>query len=138
MKTRKKNNEGFTLIEVIAVLVILGILAAIAIPKYIDLTDNAELRALDAGVAELNGREALEWGNAKLSDLGVVVDLTIVGLTTTTLGSDYTWDGTPGVDGGTLRFAATAPGVGGKAKALGRGTASGTAPARWTAGAVVE
>ena len=62
----KKRKNGFTLIEVIAVLVLLGILAAIAVPKYIDMADSAKDRAIDAGIAEMNGREALTWGNNML------------------------------------------------------------------------
>jgi len=53
---RKNNQDGFTLVEIIAVLVILGILAAVAIPKYFDLQSEARIKALDAALAEGVGR----------------------------------------------------------------------------------
>ena len=56
--------------EIIAVLTILGILAAVAVPRYIDLESNARDRAIDAGISELNGRESLVWADHKISRSG--------------------------------------------------------------------
>jgi prepilin-type N-terminal cleavage/methylation domain-containing protein len=43
------NRQGFTLIELIAVLLLIGILGALAIPRFIALDAAANLRAVDAG-----------------------------------------------------------------------------------------
>ena len=51
MKTNKKN--GFTLIELIIVMVILGIMAAVAVPKYLDSISNAEESAEDAVISAI-------------------------------------------------------------------------------------
>ena len=51
-----KNEKGFTLIEIIAVLVIMGILAAVAIPKFFDLQTKAREKAVYTAVSELKVR----------------------------------------------------------------------------------
>ena len=123
-----RHEKGFTLLEIIATIVILSILAGLAIPRYISLDESARQRAIDAGVAELNGRETLTWSNLKISLSGYKDDSTLFSIIDFNLGDEYFWEegDRPNIDGGTLKFKESA-GV-----LLTRGESSNIRPANWT------
>jgi prepilin-type N-terminal cleavage/methylation domain-containing protein len=97
-------SKGYTLIEVIAVLVVLSILAAVAVPRFIDLAGSAKRRALDYAVSELDSREYLAWANIKLSSPGWQKDDDVRAQVNYNLGSEYSWHSGPTAEGGTLDF----------------------------------
>jgi prepilin-type N-terminal cleavage/methylation domain-containing protein len=111
-----RKQDGFTLIEIIAVLIILSLLAAVAVPRYIDLEQDAKQSAIDAVISELNGREGLTWVDLKISPTGYQNDALLL------LAVDYNL----GIDtGGTLNFK-------GESVALNRSQSDASQPAVWS------
>jgi prepilin-type N-terminal cleavage/methylation domain-containing protein len=100
------NQRGFTLVEIIAVLIILSILAAVAVPKFINLSTGDKMAT--QVVAELTTREKLTWMNIKLG-LAKADDTTIDALVFSAV--DYNigaqWISGPGKSGGTINIDGT-------------------------------
>lgn len=78
MKKVLRNKQGFTMIELIVVIVIIGILAAIAIPKYLDLRANAERAAWDGMLGSLRAAASMAYANSVVQNPPATMTVALV------------------------------------------------------------
>lgn len=117
-----KKNAGFTLIELVIVIIVLGILAATAVPKFINLQDDAKEAAMKGVESALHsaanivysksaidgieskstgtvstsgGNVDVVWGYPAATQAGIASAVELSGFSAGASGSDYTfWNGT--------------------------------------------
>lgn len=90
MKSRRCRTP-FTLVEIVAVLIVLAVLTAVAVPKYYDLTASARTKAIDGAIAQGLSLCTLSYAKATLDAGGEpTLDQVMTALGTPTVEGDFT------------------------------------------------
>lgn len=124
-----RNDRGYTLIELIAVLIILAFVVSIGVIKMDLLGNSAKRTAITLAVSELNTRERMVWNDLRLTDLSDdgfddALFQHMIDRDYYDLGSSTSWRSGPGQSGGTLSTNAGSA-------SLSRSPASRASPGQW-------
>lgn len=114
-----KQQQGFTLVELVIVIVVLGILAAVAVPKFVDLSNEASTAAAEGVAATLSSTSSANFAKKKMGSTDAI-SLNVANICTTAVLGQLL-----GANGVTLTD--TAPTTSKAFQVAGTGDCSGTA-----------
>ncbi|MCF8093294.1 MAG: type II secretion system GspH family protein [Desulfotignum sp.] len=96
---KQYHESGFTIVEIISVLVILGILSTVALVDFFNLQERIRLKMVDNVISDLNNRESLFWATQTESqadhDDSIIFNL----VDPWNIGVRFTWSSGPEASG---------------------------------------